>query len=107
MIPVKNALNPLGGGYADLTFRQNATAVGSSTDWAQLELDLRRYFKLSPMSNNILAFWAIAGYTGGKVPYLDLPATGEDTFDNTGRGYIKGDLGVKTFYTWKASIVSA
>jgi hypothetical protein len=86
----KNALNPLGGTFLNLTFRDNATVAGSSSNWSSVQLDMRKYLKLWPESNNILAFWGIVGYTAGKVPYLDLPATGEDEFDNTGRGYIKG-----------------
>ena len=27
---------------------------------------------------------------GGKPPYLDLPSTGWDSFNNTGRGFIQG-----------------
>jgi hypothetical protein len=39
----------------------------------------------------VLAIWSYDWLTlSGKPPYLDLPATGWDTYNNTGRGYIQG-----------------
>jgi hypothetical protein len=54
-------------------------------------LDLRKYFKFPGGSNNILAIWSYDWLTlSGKPPYLDLPSTGWDAYNNTGRGYIQG-----------------
>ena len=53
-------------------------------------LDLRKYLKLTPNSNNILAFWGIAWFSSNGTPYLDLPATAEDMYSNSGRGYAEG-----------------
>lgn len=86
----QNPINPQNGGYVDLAFRQNSTILGSNTDWTSLKLDVRRYFKLSPTSNNILAFWSVIWLTQGNAPYLDLPGTAQDMFNNSGRGYIQG-----------------
>jgi outer membrane protein assembly factor BamA len=86
----RNPINPLGGTYAGLTYRQNFTFIGSNADWRSVELDLRKYVKLSPNSNNILAFWAIAWASSSGTPYLDLPNTGGDMYNNSGRGYAEG-----------------
>ena len=86
----KNAFNPLNGTYASVIYRENSTFMGSNADWQSLQFDFRKYFKLSPTSNNVLAFWSIAAFTAGNVPYLDLPATGGDMYNNSGRGYAVG-----------------
>ena len=86
----KNQLNPLGGSYLSIIYRQNLTALGSNTNWNELQLDARKYIRLSPTSNNVLAFWGMADFTTGNVPYLDLPSTGGDMYNNSGRGYAVG-----------------
>jgi outer membrane protein assembly factor BamA len=86
----QNPLNPLKGVYANLVFRQNVIFLGSNADWEQVQFDFRKYVRLSSQSNNVLAFWAIAAFTGGNAPYLDLPATGSDMYNNSGRGYALG-----------------
>lgn len=83
----RNPINPLNGGYASLIFRDNYRFLGSNDNWRKLKIDLRKYFKVSPYNNNILTIWAIAEFTNGTVPYLDLPATADDMYDNAGRGY--------------------
>ncbi len=83
-----NPINPLNGAYASLLYRNNLTFLGSDSQWQELSLDLRKYFKVSPgRNNNVLALWSILEFTNGNVPYLDLPAIGTDTYDNSGRGY--------------------
>jgi outer membrane protein assembly factor BamA len=89
----KNSINATGGVYADILYRDNLRGLGSDNNWQSLTVDLRKYFKLSPDGRNILAFWSYDWLTlSGKPPYLDLPATGWDTYNNTGRGYIQGRL---------------
>ena len=83
----RNPINPLNGAYASIIYRDNYRFLGSDDNWRELEIDLRKYFRVSPNSNNILAVWALAAFTNGHVPYLDLPATGYDMYDNSGRGY--------------------
>ncbi len=86
----KNPINPKNGGYVNLTFRQNMDFLGSNAPWTSIKIDLRRYFKLSPTSNNVLGFWSVAWLTQGNIPYLDMPGTAQDMFNNSGRGYIQG-----------------
>ena len=86
----KNRLNPLKGTFASIIFRDNFTFLGSGADWQSVQFDLREYIKLSSLSNNVLALWGIAEFTSGGVPYLNLPSTGSDMYNNSGRGYAVG-----------------
>jgi hypothetical protein len=86
----KNPLNPAGGTYANVVLRENSTVLGSNTNWQSILFDFRKYFKLSPNSSNVIAIWTIAQFTNGYVPYLDLPSTGGDMYNNSGRGYAVG-----------------
>lgn len=83
----KNSLNPVGGSfYGNLEFLQNSTILGSSSNWNSLFIDLRQYISLPHL--NVLAFWFYSVITlSGNPPYLDLPGTGTDTYNNTGRAY--------------------
>lgn len=86
----KNSINPEGGcAYANLEFLQNSTVLGSSSNWNSVLIDLRKYFKIAHSS--VLAFWFYSVVTlNGNPPYLDLPGTGSDSYNNTGRGYEQG-----------------
>lgn len=87
-----NSINPLGGLFANVVFRQNVTWLGSNESRASMLLDVRKYVPLSRAKpETILAFWSYSALTlNGNPPFLDLPATGWDTYNNTGRGYIQG-----------------
>jgi hypothetical protein len=86
-----NSINPSGGLYANLLYRANLTLLASNSNWQSLLLDIRKYWKFPQKSNNILAVWSYDWLTlSGKPPYLDLPSTGWDAYNNTGRGYIQG-----------------
>jgi outer membrane protein assembly factor BamA len=86
----RNSIYPLGGYYANLTYRQNVTWLGSDQSWQSFRLDLRKYMRLSPNNNNVLAFWGMAWFSSANTPYLDLPTTGGDMYNNSGRGYAVG-----------------
>ncbi len=86
-----NAVNPFRGFYANAVFRNNLTGLGSDTDHQSLLIDVRKYISLPGQSDNTLAFWSYNTFTlSGNPPFLDLPATGWDTYNNIGRGYIQG-----------------
>ncbi len=86
-----NPVNPLGGGYSHLVYRTNYTWLGSGQDWESLQVDLRKYFRLSDRNENVIALWSYDWFTlSGNPPYLLLPSTGWDPYNNTGRGYIQG-----------------
>ncbi|ASU33717.1 BamA/TamA family outer membrane protein [Mucilaginibacter xinganensis] len=86
-----NAINPLKGGYAAIQYRDNYSFLGSTTPWRSLIIDLRKYFRLSDNSDNVLAFWSYNWLIlSGRPGYLDLPSTQWDGNSATGRGYIQG-----------------
>jgi hypothetical protein len=87
----KNSINPQGGFYANLLYHPNYTFMGSDANWQSMVIDIRKYLHFPAGSKNILAFWNYDWLTlSGKPPYLDLPSTGWDNYNNTGRGYIQG-----------------
>lgn len=85
-----NAINPVpGSAYASLQFSQNTSLLGANSNWNSLTIDLRRYIQLP--YHTVLALWCYGVFVlDGNPPYLDLPATGSDTYQNTGRGYEQG-----------------
>ena len=88
-----NINNPQKGNYANIMFHSNLKVFGSNKNWQSLQIDLRKYVKLTSNGRHVLAFWDYSWFTfGGKAPYFDLPSTGWDTYSNTGRGYIQGRL---------------
>jgi hypothetical protein len=84
----KNSINPDGGSfYCNVNFLQNSTHLGSNSNWNSVLIDIRKYLRLP--NHNVLGFWSYNVFTlSGNPPYLDLPGTGTDTYNNTGRGYI-------------------
>ncbi len=86
----RNSVNPEGGSmYVNLEFLQNGTLLGSTSDYNSITLDFRKYISIGRSS--VLAFWfySVLGLSG-KAPYVDLPGTGSDPYNNTGRGYEQG-----------------
>ena len=86
----RNSINPEKGFYVNGVYRNNFSFLGSDNKAKLLKLDVRKYIKLNKHNNNVLAFWSYNWLSfGGKTPYLDLPSTGWDTYNNTGRGYVQ------------------
>jgi outer membrane protein assembly factor BamA len=86
------AINPSRGVYASLAYRAFFEGfLGGATSWQELSHDGRSYLRLSRDARHKLAFW-LSGHlvVGGIAPYLDLPATGMDTYGRAGRGYPQG-----------------
>lgn len=81
-----------GGIYADVSLRFNQRWMGSTKNAVQLQYDFRKYWPLSTRNpEHVLAFWHWASYLlGGKLPYLELPSTGSDTYARSGRAYTIG-----------------
>ncbi len=87
-----NIANPYKGKLAFISFRQNPKFLGSTSSSSNLWMEYRNYFPLSKTRpRNLLAFWTYGSFvTGGKVPYMFLPATGWDMFGRSGRPYTMG-----------------
>jgi hypothetical protein len=85
-------INPSRGWYANLTYRAFfEDFLGGASNWQQLSYDARTYFRLTPDARHKLAFWLLGDFViSGTAPYLDLPATGMDTYGRSGRGYPQG-----------------
>lgn len=87
----QNPINPDQGLLAGLVIRNNVKWMGSNLNWQSAIFDIRKYFRLNKNTRNVLACWSYNWLIlGGKPPYLDLPATGWDNYNNTGRGFIQG-----------------
>lgn len=90
-----NAVNPLKGQYALLSFRMNKEFLGSTRSSNILAYDYRYYW---PVSGNkklpqIIAFWSWAQFlASGKQPYLDMPSITWDMYSRSGRGYVQGRI---------------
>ncbi|MCW3110462.1 MAG: hypothetical protein JWQ09_4968, partial [Segetibacter sp.] len=95
-----NPINARKGSYASLQFRNNFKAIGSHSNWRSVIVDIRKYFPFPGRSQNVLAFWSYNTFIiNGKAPYLDLPSTGWDSYNATGRGFIQGRYrGTKMVY---------
>lgn len=88
-----NINNPHRGNYANIVMHSNLKILGSNRTWQSLQIDLRKFIRLSHNGRHTLALWSYNWFTfGGKAPYFDLPSTGWDTYSNTGRGYIQSRL---------------
>ncbi len=86
-----NSINPDNGYFANIIYKPNLTIFGNTATWRSFILEARKYIKLPTDSKNVLAFWTYEWFTiSGKPPYLMLPNTGNDPYNNTGRGYIQG-----------------
>ncbi len=85
----RNNNNPQGGWFGNVIVRPNLTLLGSSNNWQLLYAEFRRYIEFPRKSHNVLSFWNFYWFTIGHAPYLDLPATYWDTYENSGRGYVQ------------------
>ena len=85
-------LRSYSGTYAEVDFRFNPEWMGSTKQSIQFYYDLRKYIGLSKKSpEHVLAFWLTASYQlSGTAPYLELPATGADMYNRSGRAYTIG-----------------
>lgn len=96
-----NSIRPTKGIYAKLIPRFNFTWLGSDIGSTTLYSEFSTYIGLSSKNPaHLLAFWYQGCFVlDGKVPYLDLPAVGWDTYNRSGRGYVQGRIrGVNMVY---------
>ena len=88
----RNSINPIPGSkYINILYKPHFTYLYSDNNWQSVSLDVRDYVRFPASSNNILALWNYDMITmGNNPPYLLLPGTGGDSYNNTGRGYVPG-----------------
>lgn len=84
-----NMVNAYRGIYANLNYRVNPEFLGSNAASSTLWCEFRAYSGLSKKrERHVLAFWLLGHFTvSGDLPYLNLPAIGNDQRSKTGRGY--------------------
>jgi hypothetical protein len=87
-----NAINAKRGTYWNLSLRTYLRELGSDETWQSVLGDFRVYPNLPKGSRNTLAIWSYAWLTFGEAPYLDLPATGWDTYGRGARGWVQGHI---------------
>lgn len=87
-----NIINPYKGFFVHLNYRYNFTWLGSSRQGSQLWTQFRTYITLSKrLPRHLIAFWVYGSFLiSGEIPYLDLPTTGFDQMNTSGRGYSQG-----------------
>lgn len=87
-----NAINARRGVYWNAGLRAYQKALGSDSNWQLLASDFRGYRALPHGSRNAIAVWSYQWFTFGHAPYLELPATGWDTYGRGARGYLMGRI---------------
>ena len=87
-----NALNADRGWFGSVSYRTFfAGFLGGDSTWQQVTLDARTFKTLSSDGRHKLAFWLFGDFVAsGVAPFLDLPATGMDSYGRSGRGYAEG-----------------
>ncbi len=94
-----NSINPLPGFYYNIIYRVNPKFMGSDDWWHSLYVDVRKYISFSKKEQNVLAIWTYLWTTlGSPSPYLDLPATGWDPNQRSGRGFYNRRYAGKSLY---------
>ena len=87
-----NQISPYNGIYANINYRINQTFLGSDKNSSSLWIEFRTYLGLSKKTErHLIGFWVFGNFElTGKLPYLTLPALGEDQRARSGRGYTNG-----------------
>ncbi|MCX6280584.1 MAG: BamA/TamA family outer membrane protein [Bacteroidetes bacterium] len=85
-------VNAYRGVFINVSYRYNATWLGSSKNSSTLWTEFRTYIPLSKRCpRHLLAFWYFGSFVlSGEVPYLDLMSISYDQMNSSGRGYAQG-----------------
>lgn len=88
----EHPIRSYGGIYFDVNIRLDQQWMGSTRNSLQIFYDFRKYWSLSKRNpEHVFAFWHWASYlVNGELPYLELPFTGSDTYNRSGRAYTIG-----------------
>jgi len=87
-------INAQGGWFAKLGYRALFDGfLGGDSHWERVNLDVRTYRPLTASGRHKIAIWLSADLVvDGVAPYFDLPATGQDTYGRSARGYREGQF---------------
>jgi hypothetical protein len=88
----EHPIRSYGGIYFDINLQIDHKWMGSTSNALQVFYDFRKYWSLSERNpEHVLAFWHWASYLlSGELPYLEMPYTGSDTYNRSGRAYTIG-----------------
>ncbi len=99
-----NAVNPMNGSFAQLSFRLNPDLLSTSAS-SSLYYEYRTYFALrkSVQQQHTIALWTWGQFqTSGTLPYLALPSITWDMYNRSGRGFVQGRLRGENFWYGEA-----
>ncbi|MTI32191.1 BamA/TamA family outer membrane protein [Xanthovirga aplysinae] len=82
-----NIVNASLGHFVQVSTIFHQKLLGSSSNFTSFTLDARKYFNVYPDKRHILAIQAYGEFTGGVVPFLEMPQLGGP---NVMRGYSEG-----------------
>ena len=87
-------INAQRGWFAKVSYRALFDGfLGGDSDWQRVNLDFRTYQPVSASGRHKIAVWLSADLVvDGVAPYFDLPATGQDTYGRSARGYREGQF---------------
>lgn len=87
-------INAQRGWFAKLGYRALFDGfLGGDSSWERVNLDVRVYQPVTPSRRHKIAVWFLAEVVvDGVAPYFDLPATGQDTYGRSARGYREGQF---------------
>ena len=87
-------INAQRGWYAKASYRALFDGfLGGDSDWDRVNLDFRTYHPVTASGRHKIAVWLSADLVvDGVAPYFDLPATGQDTYGRSARGYREGQF---------------
>jgi Omp85 superfamily domain len=89
-----NFINAQRGWFAKLGYRALFDGfLGGDSHWERVNLDVRTYQPVTASGRHKIAIWLSADLVvDGVAPYFDLPATGQDTYGRSARGYREGQF---------------
>ena len=82
-------LRSYSGAHVEVVLRYNPEWFGSSANSTQFYYDFRKFIGLNKRNPaHVLALWSTASFRlSGDIPYLELPSTGSDMYNRSGRAY--------------------
>jgi hypothetical protein len=87
-------INAQRGWFAKLGYRALFDGfLGGDSHWERINVDLRTFQPVTASGRHKIAVWLLAELVvDGVAPYFDLPATGQDTYGRSARGYREGQF---------------
>ena len=87
-------INAQRGFFAKLSYRALFDGfLGGNSRWDRVTIDVRTYHPVAKDGRHKIAAWFYTDLVvDGVAPYFDLPATGQDTYGRSARGYREGQF---------------